>query len=73
MITRTQAITLLLTMPEQGCISTGLCCDVNPELWLAWCALDNRPPTRSEVWTEYDVASSCYLIVSNHMRDVFND
>jgi hypothetical protein len=73
MVTRTQATKLLMAMPKKNQVSTELCCDVNPELWFAWCSIDNRPPARSEVWTEYDVASSCYLIVSTHMHDIFND
>lgn len=38
--------------------SFGLCSEVNPELWSAFCTLKMRPNAVSHCWTEADVVQS---------------
>ena len=38
--------------------SFGLCSEVNPALWSAFCTLKMRPQEPSNVWTESDVIQS---------------
>lgn len=70
-ITKTQALILLLALPDK--CSGALCSEHNPDLWRTWCQIVGRPPDPSPVWTECDVVTSCILLIQSNLRNCLRD
>ena len=63
------AMDLLLSLPLEGA-SNKPCHIANPELWEAWCSAMDRPHDNpTDIWSEYDVASSVETMLRKYIRD----
>lgn len=70
-MTRDMAVLILKYMPS-GPPSEECCAEVNPDLWTIYCMAKNRSPaSQGSPWTEFDVATSCAIMLRKHLNDLF--